>query len=684
MSLAAALAAALAASPVQAEDRLGPALVALEDGVLRMETGAVARSFDWNEGWLVGRTLEDQTSNQVWTLSGGQADASLPGIDAAPAEGRIEIERVQAGAFRPAHLRAVIETRLDGMDARRTCEIVPESPAISCSLALRGTAPAGWADVEGEAEAGIETGEIAAAEGFYTDRLALPGAHWRVRAVRFNPRTDDNDTLVHIDESWLFRAEHAVRGNVIALEERVGGAQAFVLKHTPAEADQIGWPGHDARVRIGDVRVSGSGFRPADLSEDEWVEAYGAAVGVAASGETALMTAIRAHQETLRVFDPARDAMLMSNTWGDRSRDARMTEAFLLDEIEATAEMGVTHVQFDDGWQAGLSRNSADQAGERWEAWTDADWRPHPERFPNGLGPLVERAAERGVTLGLWFNPSRSDDYARWREDADILIGYWRDYRIPVVKIDGIETPTRAAERNLRAFFDRVIEATGGEMTFNLDVTAGRRPGYHFMAEYGNIFLENRYTDWGNYYPHRTLRNLWMLSGWMPAQFLQIEFLNTDRNRDRYIEGDVLAPGETPLAYAFAVTLAAQPLAWMEVSNLEGRDSLAGDIAAYMDWREDWQAGRILPIGAEPDGGAWTGFQSIADDRSGLVIVYRETLADAESGDVALRLPEGVSARFEHLHGAGESFSARTGSDGVVSFTLPEAPGFAVYRYALD
>ena len=75
-------------------------------------------------------------------------------------------------------------------------------------------------------------------------------------------------------------------------------------------------------------------------------------------------------------------------------------------------------------------------------------------------------------------------------------------------KIDGVLIPDKQADVNLRAMFERVMAATGGKAVFNLDVTAGRRWGYHYGNEYGNIFLENRYTDWGNYYPHWTLRNL--------------------------------------------------------------------------------------------------------------------------------------------------------------------------------
>ena len=113
-----------------------------------------------------------------------------------------------------------------------------------------------------------------------------------------------------------------------------------------------------------------------------------------------------------------------------------------------------------------------------------------------------------------------------------------------------------------------MLEQTNYEVIFNLDATAGRRGGYHYMNEYGNIFLENRYTDWGNYYPYRTLRNLWMLSRYVPAEKMQIEFLNKWRNADKYDAADPFAPARYSFDYLFAITLAAQPLAWMEASNL--------------------------------------------------------------------------------------------------------------------
>ena len=110
---------------------------------------------------------------------------------------------------------------------------------------------------------------------------------------------------------------------------------------------------------------------------------------------------------------------------------------------------------------------------------------------------------------------------------------------------------------------NKVLDETGNNAVFNLDVTAGRRGGYHYFNEFGNLFLENRYTDWQNYYPDTTLRNLWMLSKYVPSRNLQIEFLNKWRNAGKY-EGDPFAPSNYSFEYLFAITMAAQPLAWFE------------------------------------------------------------------------------------------------------------------------
>ncbi|MDE6449620.1 MAG: alpha-galactosidase, partial [Muribaculaceae bacterium] len=253
---------------------------------------------------------------------------------------------------------------------------------------------------------------------------------------------------------------------------------------------------------------------------------------------------------------------------------------------------------------------------------------------------------------------------------------------IRMFKIDGLTVSSKTGEENLRRLFDRVLLDTGNEVMFNLDATASRRGGYHFFNEYGNIFLENRYTDWGNYYPYWTLRNLWMLSRYVPAERLQIEFLNKWRNTDKYT-GDRFAPAGYDFGYLFAITMAGQPLAWMEASNLPDEAfSIKPLVDAYRDVQHDFHRGTILPVGEEPSGRSWTGFQSIKNDREGYLLLYRE---DNDRSETMLEtwLPGGVKVRLTPVLGNGRKMTVRTDSDGRIKVCLDKKNSYVMYKYNL-
>jgi hypothetical protein len=299
---------------------------------------------------------------------------------------------------------------------------------------------------------------------------------------------------------------------------------------------------------------------------------------------------------------------------------------------------------------------------------------------------VVERGEELGIEVCLWFNPSKDDSYAHWREDADTLIGLYREHGIRTFKIDGVQVPDKRAETNLRRMFDAVRAATGDEVVFNLDVTAGQRYGYHYFNEYGNIFLENRYTDWSNYYPHWTLRNLWMLSRYVPPQNLQIEFLNVWRNPDQYPPQDPLAPVRVPFDYAFAITMMAQPLAWFEATGLpEPAFEIAELVRGYREHQLAIHAGQILPIGEEPSGAGWTGFQSIApdDDGSGYLLVFREH-NDRPMASLKVWGLAGRCVRCRALLGHGDDVVGRVDGEGRLTFSLPRPFTFALYAYRAE
>lgn len=100
----------------------------------------------------------------------------------------------------------------------------------------------------------------------------------------------------------------------------------------------------------------------------------------------------------------------------------------------------------------------------------------------------------------------------------------WRKCRITAFKLDGVKLRTKAAERNYLSLLSRVTEESKGVIALQQDITAEDRTGYLWQKQYGTLFVENRYTAWGNYYPHNTLRNLWTLSVSSPPGSSSLSF----------------------------------------------------------------------------------------------------------------------------------------------------------------
>ena len=510
------------------------------------------------------------------------------------------------------------------------------------------------------------------------EQLMLEGKHWQLEAVEFFDVTDRFNTLVRPVHALSYR-DCLYRGNLLFAENTEKEAGFFMLKEAPTSNVQLYYPGGDYLVSEGTFRMVGLGVDSADIKTDEWTKAYSYVTGTFRSGEKQKRRALRNYQMRIRPFLEDRDEMVMLNTWGDRGQDTRVNEAFCLKELELAAKLGVTHFQIDDGWQAGRSANSA-YGGSFKNIWDNPDyWTPDPDRFPNGLAPIVKRGKELGIEVCLWFNPSIQHDYADWQKDADALIALYKKYGIRTFKIDGTFFDNKLAESRLRSLYNRVMEATGWKAVLNLDATAGRRGGYFFFNEYGNIFLENRYTDWGNYYPYWSLRNLWMLSRYVAPQSLQIEFLNKWRNKEKYA-GDKFAPSTYSFDYLFAITMAAQPLAWFEASNLPDEAfPTGGVIQKYKTVQHDFHTGYVFPVGDEPSGKSWCGFQSVKD-RKGYFLLFRES-NEEESFDMDTFFEPGEQVEFTPVLGAGKAFRSIAGKDGRIRFSLSEPNSYVLYSY---
>lgn len=662
----------------------------LHQQVLTLSTGRCTRVFAWNNGHLCGQRLVDVASGHSWDLRGDVPDLQFPGVSAPPTDGTLQVDEVPASPVRQAHLAATVTTRLGTLAVRRVFRLWDGCPAITSELYLRGSAPAPWraaAQAAGDARNVEDQAQLtgAAWKGPVTERLRGSERHWQTTVVRFRDITDLRTNLVVEERSVPYRAPQRQDGNLLIANELLTGAGYFLLKEAPCSDVQLAPSGADFIVSRSEALVLGCGLDPADLDPSEWRRAYGTTVGVG-QGPAGVLAALRAYQHQRRRHLPTRDDLILVNTWGDRGQDARLGEAFVMRELDACARLGATHLQLDDGWQAGQSSNSATAGGSLDGIWQGRNdyWSVHPQRFPQGLGPVLARAKELGVEIGLWFNPSRDDSYAHWEDDAATLIGLHRDHGVRVFKIDGVYLPDARADRNLRAMFDRVVAATDGAVVFNLDSTAGRRWGFHLGVEYGNLFLENRYTDWGNYFPHWTLRNLWQLARYVPAQALQIEFLNTARNPGKYPADDPLRPQVVPFDYACALTLMAQPLGWFEAQHLpDAAIAAVSWLRPYRAHQAAIHAGAIFPIGEEPTGTAWTGFQSTRGS-SGYLLLLREyndrpttTLALWDQSPGPLHLTPVLASP-----GVSTAPSTITvDATGHAAFSLPTPFSYALYRY---
>lgn len=643
--------------------------VQLDKDTLKMGNSLVERAFIWNGGHLQTVSLTNKTTGKVSVSSGRKPDLCFTEDSNTGENASLVLCEEQGPDSHSGGLKATVEYCLPGLGGvddmlwvRREFRIYGDAPAIQGKLFLRGSLPESADQV--------------------LDRIDFKGRHWKMRFVSFSDATDYNDNLVYSRDVIPYKRQK-FPGNIVFAVDTEKGTGFFLLKEAPCtERDDP--ESNKFSVEYGKLTARGWGVRPADIRKDEWTEVYGTVLGVFDDSEKSALLSLRKYMKTIRRHSRGRDDMIMMNTWGDRSRDAKVGESFCLEEINEGIRLGITHFQIDDGWQKGTSPVSTKGKGSFDDIWETGDyWTPDKYRFPDGLLPVVSFARSHGIETGLWFNPSHIRDMADWEKDADTIVGLFRQYGIRYFKVDGLQIKTKTAECNLRKLFERVRKETKDSVVFNLDVTAGFRPGYFYMGEYGNIFLENRYTDFATYYPYKTLRNLWQLSRYFPPEKLQIEFLNKWRNKEKYPPDDRFAPFWYDFSYLFAITMPAQPLAWLEASNLpEEAFQIKELVDVYKTVMGEFHDGIILPIGNEPDGCSWTGFQSIVSETSGFFLVFREYTSDG-SAPMETFLPRGSWVKFDPVAGDAKECLRHVSERGSVDIKLDNPNSFALFRYEI-
>ena len=497
--------------------------------------------------------------------------------------------------------------------------------------------------------------------------ISIPQNHLSLCAYRLHDITDHFDYLVEEKRYQTgHRSEAGFSGNLISLENNVLNKGLLLGRMGPTpEANFTKRVPHDFywKDRVG-LAVYGRGTD--ESIEGFELESYPLCLTWGPSAD--LPRLFREYYRSNMQPEVLKNKISLANTWGDRNQDKTLKEAFVLEEMSALQVSGIDGLMLDDGCQKGTTQNSALNPSGLWEGYHNADpdfWTLHSEKFPGGFGALLDASQLNKKHLALWFSPDSSNDFENWEKDAEILSSLYREKGVRYFKLDGIKFRTRAGESNFGKFLKRLQEVSSGEIVPVLDVTSEIRQGFFREVEHGILFLENRYTDWGNYYPYRTLRNVWQLSRWIPLQRLHIEFLNPDRNEHKY-EGDPLAPSRYSISYLFAVTMLGHPLAWMEVQHLN--DERKQELAEVIHWcktvEKDWLNADIEPIGELPNGVSWSGFVVHSKEKTGILLfrdLTQETTFSFSLEDSVLKSPAleariafsddtNASCRMENCH----------------------------------
>lgn len=581
----------------------------MKDGNFTIGNGLIEQKICFKDGIPYKNVVKNKASGMEWVFDDGEALIAFPGIDLKGSDVSFAANQVL----------------IRGNDYTISWEftVFDDLPMIESRIGIKGKCR--------DESAGEE--ECWGWNGMCKDcgaGLGCVSNHVTLKTYSFHDRTDYTNFLLEEKTIPLFiRGEHGYDGHILVLREDITREEYIIVKNAPGAESCIGI----------------NGINMSELTDEEYLYTYPVAVGVCGPEQSTQL-----FREYYEKTYPKKTTYIMSNTWGGGNGDRRVCEAFVLKEIETAAQLGVDIVQIDDGWQEGITANSQLQTGGVWSGGYRLSnprfWEVNRSKFPHGLDGVVKAAADKNITIGLWFAPDSTNDYETWEQDSDVMLDFYERYGVRYFKLDSIIVKNRKCEKNLIKMLERTRKLSAGNIVFNMDITNGKRFGYLMHRSFGDLFVENRYTKHGSYYPHNTLRNLWDLSRFIPTGRLQMEVLDHQKHKEKY--SDILAPAEYDIDYLFAIVMTTNPLMWMELSELneESKAKLSDIIAVYKKYREDFV--EVVPILERPSGFSLTGFR-IHGKQQDYVLLFREL---AETGDFNISVREILATNDAHATAA--------------------------------
>jgi alpha-galactosidase len=180
------------------------------------------------------------------------------------------------------------------------------------------------------------------------------------------------------------------------------GSWRFTIEHTQLDA----------------VRVTG-GFNPFDfgykLNPGEHLETpvfYGGYSDHGLGGASRLLHRYELAHILPRAPNPKLRPVIY-NSW--EATEFKVDEPGQVALAEKAASIGVDRVVMDDGW---FGQRKNDHAGL-------GDWYVNPQKFPNGLKPLIDRVHALHMDFGLWVEPEMiNPDSDLYRKHPDWVLNF--------------------------------------------------------------------------------------------------------------------------------------------------------------------------------------------------------------------------------------------------------------------
>lgn len=587
-----------------------------ENNILTIGNSLIERNFIIRNNILYSVNLIDKKTNVKWE----NEEIKLILSSFFPYENAsflIDIAKYDANKLTDGYIKVLISWEHENCGIKTEMKISDNSPFITSSYSIKGEFPK-EKDKENVFDFGLTR----------MDSVPVKHTEFCVDVAKLNTCTDYDCNTVE-EQSYYLTYKKEFEGNFFLIGNKFSDDAILIVKESPSLTDSN--EPSDSIVKINnrqEIAVTVPQIHKIERDFGEYSNLYGHTVGVGNYSDLLFQ-----YKNYYRKFSKGcRSPFIMSNTWGGGNKDITISKELVEREVTVAGEIGVDFVQLDDGWQTGTTKNSGLKKSNLWgNGYYESDpdfWKLNKEKFPDELS-MFENST---IKPAMWFSPDLGRGYSNYKKDIETILNLYKTYGVTHFKMDGIIVLDKIIENRFIEVIKTLHEKSGGNITFNFDITNGKRFGYNYYKEYGTIFFENRYVTHQNhpYYPHQTLRSLWKVSKYIPSQRLQIEVIDNEKEKEGVYD-NFLKPSSYDISYIFAISMVANPLMWMEMCKLSenNKNSLKEIISVYRKERENIADSIISPVGQEPSGLSFTGFKSV-NKENGYYILFRE-MTDKDS-----------------------------------------------------